>query len=593
MLPNYDCIVVGAGPSGLCAAAEMLRTGLSPASLLVIDLNQVPLKLTKGAAIFSRTLEQLASFHGVREKLDHYALQFHDISWSNNGIPFGRIPLSQNASTMHHGLMCEQWFTEQVLSEYLAERGVSVARGVEMASYKYIGEDGESDLEVVLNTPNGIKTIVVKYLVGSDGAHSLTRKAAGIDFHGTTLQDTMYCAHFSVKKTLSFVKPSIAYALTKDGMSFITQMPNDTYFIALDLCANNQSIPFLSQNEKDSYGNPKLLAIPDDVATTFIHQRINPSIQVDKMIWTTHFRINQRVAEKYSDGQRVFLVGDAAHVNTPVGGQGQNLGMQEGINLGWKLSFVLQGKIKSEILATYQLERLPISSHVVHMTSKVQHSISSRHPVFQLVRWRLMAFVMGRSFIRNKMAKVASETIYDYRASNVSVDYACSGKACGVKAGDRVTGFLLPSVGESFFAQTAGFKLLLFTGVGARSLDSKDRLKSLGETLIRQSSGIISAFTIIDSALDHEKCGAKEQSILLVRPDGHVGLHTHVVTESVIRGYLRNVIGFEGFEAELLFDDVKTKVASKNNSNKFIGTAVAVCVGVIGYIIANSQYKTV
>ncbi|KAI8614836.1 FAD-binding monooxygenase [Chytriomyces sp. MP71] len=382
MSSTFDTLVVGAGPTGLTLAAELLRQGIPASQILLIDVLKEPLIQTKASVLWPRSLELLSNYEGVVEMGEAYGDKLTNVvlrAGKDNTL-IAKINLARHFdSTFHHGLMLEQWYTEKIITAYLSKHGLSVTRSTALVSFVYT-DHPLHPIEATLKTPNGNKTIRVKYIVGADGGRSGVRKQLGIEFKGETMQGTFFSAHFSVKKPLLDIdNTALSLFLRPSGMGFITPMPGGTYMSALDL-QGQQCGPFLS-NEKDARGFPLLKEIPLKEAEVILRERLSLHIEVDKMIWQTHFRIQERLVGKYGDGKRVFLAGDACHAHSPLGGQGQNTGIQDAVNLGWKLSSVLKGTLSPSLLATYEEERLAVGQHLIDFTMRgTKVRISASHP---------------------------------------------------------------------------------------------------------------------------------------------------------------------------------------------------------------------
>ncbi|KAJ3031654.1 UNVERIFIED_CONTAM: hypothetical protein HDU68_001734 [Siphonaria sp. JEL0065] len=579
---KYDVLIVGAGPTGLSVAAELLRGGVSSSSILLIDALPAPLIQTKASVLWPRSLELLSQFKGVLEETEAYGLRLsRAVIRTNDDKLLGRVDFAGNTnSEFGYGILCEQWFTEKVITRYINEMGLTVVRSTSLGDFKYRDLSADHPITASLLPPSGPLDVSIKYIVGCDGSKSACRKLAGIKFGGETLEGTFYSAHFSVKKPLTSIDGSMVMFLRSEGMSFITQMPNGTYMTAIDL-VGEQAKPYLSATEVDMHGNPILLDITEKDVARLLKERIHTDIQVDKIIWQTHFRVNERVAARYSDGKRVFLAGDACHAHTPLGGQGQNTGIQEAINLGWKLALVLQGTCSpTPLLSSYESERLAIGQHLINFTTVSQKSSASRNPYFQFLRNHAMSLATSQHFVVSTIAQTIGETIYHYRDSGISAEHwekpplfpsllarrrqnilRMVGKR--INAGDRVSRLILSGVEESFFTETSGFKLVLFEGLESAYNNSSNinlsELAAFGQEMIAQTFGLISAFAVVpkDQVHEYTRFGVEGQSLFLLRPDGHVGFRSEPVSADLLKAYLRDRVGLQKFDKSAMPFTVK------------------------------------
>ncbi|KAJ3142554.1 hypothetical protein HK100_001378 [Physocladia obscura] len=549
--PNtaYDVVIVGAGPTGLSVAAELLRGKIAPDSILIIDLNEQPVIHTKASALWPRSLELLNQYPGVVESLSDYGVKVSNVAFRTDGDRLlNQFPIASKLnSTFSHGILCEQWFTEYAISKYLGQNGLTVTRSARLLSFAYDDDfDDEYPVETVIRVGSGDFVVRTKYLIGCDGAKSSVRKLAGIDFEGETLSGTFYSAHFSVEKSIPMLDETLSVWMRSDGLGFVTPMPNNTYMIGLDL-KGEQCEPFVSKILLDLYGNHSLLDIPDDAGQRLIEERIYKGLKINKMIWKSHFRINERVASRYCDGMRdrdLFLKmlhekTDSCHAHTPLGGQGQNTGIQDAINIGWKLAMVLKNNCTALILDTYEAERSVIGQHLVAFTSTSQKTSSSRSPMVQFIRNTALSLSASREFFVSLISQTIGETIYHYRNSALSIERwelikrgSMKSKSKRIYSGDRVSCFMLPKeVGTMFFNATCGFKLVLFAGKKSYVRESdftNDELRQFAEKVRDGTMNAVSDALVIDDSKDkvYQAFGAREQCLFLIRPDEIVGLVT-------------------------------------------------------------------
>ncbi|KAJ3142553.1 hypothetical protein HK100_001377 [Physocladia obscura] len=315
----------------------------------------------------------------------------------------------------------------------------------------------------------------------------------------------------------------------------------------------------------DLYGNNTLLEVPDDIGQQLIQERIHKDLKIEKMIWKTHFRINERIASRYSDGMRVYLAGDACHAHTPLGGQGQNTGIQDAINLGWKLSMVLKNQCISLLLETYESERSVVGQQLVAFTSTSQKTSSSRSPTVQFIRNTVLSLSASRDFFVSLISQTLGETIYHYRGSALSVENWDNieklppAKRATVKlnseriyAGDRVSCYMLPHIGTVFFNTTCGFKLLLFAGkkTYAREPDlTNDELRQFAEIARAQTFSAVSDALVVEETNEkaYQTFGVREQCLFLIRPDGYVCYRSQPVKQDSLNYYLKDHAGLTAF----------------------------------------------
>ncbi|KAJ3377909.1 hypothetical protein HDU84_008105 [Entophlyctis sp. JEL0112] len=522
---EFNSVIVGAGPTGLTLAAELLRQGIPADTILLVDELAAPLLHTKASVLWPRSLELLDHFAGVVPAAEAVGMKLLSgcIFAGDNQDSLKRLALinisSYFISSFPWGILLEQWRTERILTEYLARHNLHVTRSTKLVDYKYF-EDGA--VEARFENSAGMRVVRTKFLVGCDGGKSKVRKLLGFDFKGETLKGSFYSAHFTVKNPLPDINTSaLSLFLMSSGGSFVTPMPGHgkhsiSYMSALDLSEEQDCIYRCS--ELDSHGNQPLLEIPRKDAERLLQERLSKNIVVDEIIWQSHFRVNERVTSSFSDGRRVFLAGDACHAHSPIG---QNTGIQEAINLGWKLALVIKGLVSPELLSTYERERQSIGQRLVDFTNRGTKASALRDPTLQYLRNTIMSFVASREFLRDTIAQTIAETIYNYRKCDINT----------------------------------GFKAIFFQGRPYAKLPSDlslDALHKLGEELVKLSFGTVTAYAVVtaDDCSLSSSIGVQNQCVLLIRPDDYVALRSEPVSFAVVAAYLRDKIGQTKFGDE-------------------------------------------
>ncbi|MER7248495.1 FAD-dependent monooxygenase [Kribbella sp. NPDC000426] len=356
---DAEVVIAGAGPNGLMLAIELRLAGVRP---LVLERLPEPNSTPRANGLVGQVVRMLDR-RGLYERLA-----------GTPGPPqpqaayiFGamELPLASIEDNPVYLLPVPQVRVEAVLRERALELGAEIRQGHELSG---LSQDADS-VTVEVTGPDGVYELQTRYLVGADGGHSLTRKLAGIDFPGVT-NDRMVSRTASALVPPELVDPETG-ALTIPGYGVIPPFMHHRTERGMFVFAPFPGRQAVSTGEWDDPA--------DDVEMTFeelqasadrvlgVHVPLTPPDGDGPRLMRRLVGGNSRLADRYREG-RVLLVGDAAHVHSAMGGPGLNLGLQDAINLGWKLAAEVQGRAPSGLLDTYESERRPVGERVVMQT---------------------------------------------------------------------------------------------------------------------------------------------------------------------------------------------------------------------------------
>ncbi|MUM15884.1 hypothetical protein FZI91_22725 [Mycobacterium sp. CBMA271] len=331
-MTEHAVVIAGGGPTGLMLAGELALSGIDVAVLeRRISHEEVG---SRAAGIHSRTIEVFDQ-RGIAER-------FLSQGFTGQVTHFSGLFMSiEDFPTRHpYALGLLQHYTEKTLAAWIAELGVPIYYGAEAVGFRQ--DDDGVDVELA----DG-QTMRAQYLVGCDGGRSAIRKASGIGFPGHAASTTAILVDAELTED-----PLEFGLLRKPGQAFLGILPFEEGWYRLVMSSDVSRLgiePTLAEAKE------LLIAI---AGTDFgIH---NPR-------WMSRFSDNTRQAAQYRD-RRLFLAGDSAHIHFPFGGQGLNTGVQDAVNLGWKLAAVLKGQAPDALLDTYHSERHPVAERVLHNT---------------------------------------------------------------------------------------------------------------------------------------------------------------------------------------------------------------------------------
>jgi len=377
-MTDVDVAIVGAGPTGLALAGELALAGVSCA---VYERRTEEPNLTRAFAVHARTLELLDA-RGLADRLLPRGLRVQSVSPAPGasldlGILPGRYPQL---------LVVPQSGTELLLEERARELGVPIHRGAEVVGL--VQDDDHVRLE--LRGPAGPTTVTAAYVVGTDGAHSAVRSLIGVDFAGE-----QYATHIMLADVRLARPPgeTLFGATTKEGLVLFVPF-GDGWFRAIAWDRSREDVPLAEPVTVDELRGAFRRIAGDDYG-------------MGEPRWSTRFLSERRQARHYRAG-RVFLAGDAAHVHSPVGGQGMNTGIGDAMNLGWKLAATVRGWGRPGLLDTYEQERHPVGEMVLRMTDGAYKLVMARTRAGLKLRQQVIRLVLRVPRARRRIAGLLS-----------------------------------------------------------------------------------------------------------------------------------------------------------------------------------------
>ncbi|NUL11805.1 FAD-dependent monooxygenase, partial [Streptomyces lunaelactis] len=379
---SLDVLVVGGGPTGLALAAQLHAYG---ARFRIVDRNLDRARESRALAIQPRTLEALAPF-GVTDTLVARGNPAVQLRMHLPGRRTVRLPLFDIgvADTPYPFLLfLSQAETESVVGSRLAEDGTAVERGTELV--ELTGEGGH--VACRLRQRDGTEENVrARYVVGCDGARSTVRDQAGIGFDGYSYPQTFLLADLEVDG----LERGAAHAyMTETGMLFFFPLGSPASWRMLAMRPSGTPDAGTPGAKGPDVRRPGA-ENPVDIGQlqSIVDRYVSDRLLLRDPVWMTDFRIHNRGAKNYRS-DRVFLAGDAAHIHSPAGAQGMNTGIQDALNLGWKLALVCRDAAPAALLDTYESERAPVGRNVLRFTDRAFIIATSRSPLLRLARTHL------------------------------------------------------------------------------------------------------------------------------------------------------------------------------------------------------------
>ncbi|MFF8829499.1 FAD-dependent monooxygenase [Streptomyces sp. NPDC015131] len=354
-------LVVGAGPTGLLTACELLRRGVG---VRIVDRAPEPTRAPRALSLWPRALDILQDV-GVLDAVREASLRIDAFSYFSERRPVATFGFAEDLASR----TLPQAETERLLTERLHALGGKVERGVRLLGFDdtdFGGPVGATDAvtSVLEHADGGIERVRTPFVVGADGARSAVRGHLGTGFEGSTYE--MAFALIDTRIAGALPSDEIRYYQSPLGTLVIVPMPGGVFrFLAVMPPGGAEHGVAMMQGVVDERGPL--------------------GVRITEPVWQTVFRVHARRAAEFQRG-RVFLAGDAAHVHSPAGGQGMNNGLQDAHNLGWKLAAVLRGHSPASLLLGYGPERTETTRRIVRDTDLQTRAWMVRHPAQVRVR---------------------------------------------------------------------------------------------------------------------------------------------------------------------------------------------------------------
>jgi 2-polyprenyl-6-methoxyphenol hydroxylase-like FAD-dependent oxidoreductase len=481
-----DVLIIGAGPTGLVLALWLTKLGVN---VRVLDKTAEPGTTSRALAVQARTLELYRQLNLA----DAVVERGHKVPAVNlwvKGEPAARLPFERIGSDLTpypflHIFPQDQH--ERLLIERLEALGVSVERRTELVSFT----DGGERVIARLRGPEGQEeTCEASYIAGCDGTRSIVRETIGTGFRGGTYRQLFYVADVEA------AGPAL------DGELHVDLDEAD--FLAVFPLAGKGRARLIGtvRDERADHANTLKFEDVSDRAIT------NLKVNVQKVNWFSTYHVHHRVTEHFRKG-RAFLLGDAAHIHSPAGGQGMNTGIGDAINLAWKLATVLAGHAPDKLLDSYEAERIGFARRLVATTDRVFSFATAEGRIADILRTRvapvLFPKVIAFEAVREYIFRTVSQITLNYRGCPLS-----AGSAGHVHGGDRLP--WVPIDGKDNFESLAAITWQVHV------------YGSAGAELVTWCASHDVPLHVFDWRSEHDAAGLARDAAYLLRPDTYVAL---------------------------------------------------------------------
>lgn len=515
---SIPVLIVGAGPTGLNLAYLLAQFGIHHR---IIDMKVEPIHTSNALAVQTRTIEMWDSMGLIDDVLalgkKLYGLSFYSKKRKIATISFKKA----NLDTPYPFILgLSQADTEHMLSTHLIKLGGKVERGIALVDF----EQHPQFISAKLKHQNGDEEVIsCDWMVAADGAHSVVRKKLALDFKGAAIHEDFIMMDAKISLPLD---PNYGHGfLSPRGPLVFLEMRDFTRIICV--VTGDTGI-------KD-YKNPTVSDFEYAIQT-----RSTLSYQIKDIHWISHFTVSHRLTEHYRIG-RVLLAGDSAHIHSPIGGQGMNMGMQDSYNLAWKLASVVKGYGGAVLLDTYTVERRPVAKSVLFFTTIMTHVMTAHNRLLILLRNFIFYVMFKFHWVQKKLLTRLAELNITYQ-KNLSI----------LNNGQRALDAILHDKQKNCVPLRhllRGFKhkVLLFTGKNYTAKQAQDILHLIG-WMNTEMHGILDPIVIstseqyfentlfyIDESFNaHQRYKLLNGGMCVIRPDQHIAYLNSTINQAIL-----------------------------------------------------------
>jgi 2-polyprenyl-6-methoxyphenol hydroxylase-like FAD-dependent oxidoreductase len=510
-----EVLIVGAGPVGMVLACELLQQGIG---IRIVDAENRARDVdphSRGILVWPRSLEILRGID-VADRLVRTGHRSPSVHYYSERRLRGSARLDRHPDSPYpFVLTLPQRDTERVLRERVAELGGTIEHEVSLVE---LDNTGERPVATLKHADGTTEQVTAEYLVGVDGPASTVRTLLGIRFDGDPIDVTYAIGDAPVTGN---VPDEAQYYYCRTGVVALVPLRNGHYRIAAN-------IPHRGEDEP----NP-----PAELLERIIKERAGRDVHVGEPDWTRSFRPRLGLAERYRAG-RCLLAGDAAHVISPAGGQGMNVGLQDAVNLGWKLGGVLRGRLHESIVDTYEPERA-VAAERMSRTSAAQARFALQRGTWRIIR-RDAIFLTARALgvLQRVLVPLLSQTDVHYGDPDSS-PIMVRGRGNRLEPGRRVPLFAGPPLADGT-PGLAPHRYTIACWPGRRAPRDWAAVTKAHRDAAGEIAAVLDLATVTGTAAAKlRRAFGTRPAVAIVRPDGHLALLTADLTGGAARTFLR------------------------------------------------------
>lgn len=520
---HVDVAIVGAGPTGMVLAAELVRYGLS---VRIFDKDASAKDHSRALVLWPRAQDAL-DLMGIHPKWDGRTSPLRRLHYNVYGKSAGVVPMDQGEFAHPTPLLVGQNVTEEILETHLQSLGVSVERSTLVSDATF----SDAGATVTIERADGTtEKVSASWVVGCDGTQSMIRTKANIAWEGHRLTGLMTpLGDFQAKWMLPRGDGDAYLKLTDEGWLMVMPLPGIWRVIV--------ATPDTTAENEQPKTNPEEMS-------RLVSKALGGPVELTDSPWHTVIRFGNFRASTYRKG-RLLLAGDAAHAIAPMSAQGMNVGVQDAFGLGWKLAYVHKGWAPDSLLDSYTLERRPVAATLNEKTSQAFKRASSVTEFRKRVLRRVFPIALSKEKIRRKIAAFYTGVNISYLDSPLNDAYNKRFPRPGEHVWDGLVVDWQEQATKRLYDVFRGkaWTAMLLTGATPTDADLKEKMRWLRNATSEYGTGlkrfvVVGGPTIPSSVVDrstifaldswlkvHQKFDARRGALLLVRPDGYVALH--------------------------------------------------------------------
>lgn len=524
-------LIVGAGPSGLMMASCLKHHGVS---FTIIDSKEKTTEFSKALGMQARSLEAFLDL-GLSNQMVKNGIEMKSITFYKDINLLARIDFSSLESEFPFILGIPQSETEKILNENIKSAGFNVSWQTTLVDF----EEEESGLSCTIDKEGKIHTEVFDFVIGCDGIHSKVREILKIPFLGMKNPENFAIADVDIEGDINLLEISTYISKDDNGLIMIFPLSKNRGRIIINNCLLEKHVV------------PTL-----DYVQGVVKERLANKISLKNLHWSSIFNVQYRKSTLFSKG-RCFLVGDAAHVHSPIGGQGMNTGLQDAYNLAWKLAYVVKKKAELSLLDTYHEERNLNAKKLLFLTHKMTLVGTAQSRFLKFLRPKLIKFIANKKTILNFLINRLAQLSLHYRGLSLSKEKICGifCKKYQIQAGDRFPNIKVRSLKDGsdqsilYHLKGPEFAVILLVDHVEKCTQKIQKLDFMLNGKFSDFKYFVLTPELPERGIDFSGLGlsckkedfirlTQKEGLILIRPDKYIGFKTDSIDPSSLEKYL-------------------------------------------------------